>query len=165
MSATKKPYRPQLDALEDRSLMASGISATFSQGVLSVMGSSFSDRIAVREIGGRVSVDGFSGSILATQIRGIRVDGGHGDDAITLALSRATALKTSVFGGTGTDTLVASSAALPQWRDSLERYLDSGRFTSERNSVDQAYRRSGHEFQHGGSAETSILPGTSATGK
>lgn len=51
MSATRHQFRPQLESFEERSLMASGITASFSQGVLSIMGTSACDRIIVNEAG------------------------------------------------------------------------------------------------------------------
>ena len=147
MSATKRQFLPQFDSLEDRSLMASGITASFSQGVLSVMGSSYSDRIAVREMAGKVTLDGFTGSIASTQIKGIKIDGSYGDDAITVALSKTLAAKTTILGGYGIDSLIASSVALPAYRGGLERYLNSGLMTTERSSVDAAFTSMRGEFE------------------
>jgi len=144
---TKKQFRPGFESLEDRSLMAGGITASFSQGLLSVYGSDYGDRIAVRQIGSKVTVDGFSGSVSASLIKGIKVDGRYGDDAITIALSKALASKTMVLGGYGIDSLVAPLSALPTYRATLERYLDSGKMTSERGKVDAAFAGIRGEFE------------------
>lgn len=147
MSAPKRTFQPQFDSLEDRSLMASGLTATFTQGALTIMGTSSSDRIHIREQGTKITVDGFTGSIASSQIRSIKIDAGYGEDAITLSLSKTMAAKTNVMGGAGTDSLVASSSALPMYYSSLERYLDSGRMTSERSAVDSVFANLRGEFE------------------
>jgi hypothetical protein len=146
MTATKSfAFRPALDALEDRSLMS--VTAGWSGGVLSLTGSSAADRIHLRESGGRVTVDGFTGSVASSQIRQIRIDGKAGDDVVTLDLMSGTAAKASVVGGSGRDALIFGSRARPGGYSGFETYFDTATYSGERWKVDSWFPRIRGEFE------------------
>lgn len=106
MSARNRlAFQPGVESLDERALAAAGISATVSQGVLTIRGTGGADTIAVRENGGRVTVDGFTGSVDASRITRIQIDGGAGNDRIQVALSSQLTAKTHVHGGSGSDSL------------------------------------------------------------
>ena len=144
---TKKQFRPNFNSLEDRSLMASGITASLSQGMLCVYGSGYSDRIAVRQSGSMVTVDGFSGGVSTSLIKSIKVDGGYGDDAITIALSQAVAARRRSWVGLGSTAWLPRRVPCPPIGDALERYFDSGKMTWERGNVDSQFTAIRGEFE------------------
>lgn len=151
MSATKTlSFRPSLETMEERCLMASGITASFKQGVLSIGGTSAADRIHLRESSGRVTLDGFTGSISSSQIKGIVIDAKSGDDVIAMDFSATLASKTATHGGSGRDTIICSSRATPGKYSGLEAFLDTATYSSERSSVDSAFEGLRGEFQVSG---------------
>src|SRR5438309_782434 len=92
---SKAPRRPgsrhlDFDCLESRDMPST---ASFSGGVLSIIGTPQADRIHLRESASRLTVDGFSGSISVSQIRKITIDARGGDDVVTLDITPALATK------------------------------------------------------------------------
>jgi hypothetical protein len=53
-------FRPTFEALEDRQMMASGLGASLSAGVLTIQDNQAGDLIHIRQLGGEVSVDGIA---------------------------------------------------------------------------------------------------------
>jgi serralysin len=108
----------KFEGLETRQLMASNITASLADGVLTVEGSNRGDFIVVRQIDNRISVDGvpISGS---GRIDKIVVYGFGGNDTIRLdgnaRAGQAVRVPTLVFGGEGNDFIVGGDA-----RDELQ---------------------------------------------
>jgi hypothetical protein len=146
MTALQKnlSFRPSLDTLEDRSLMTA---ASWSAGVLTLTGSTGSDRIHVRTMGSQVTVDGFTGGVPVSQVRQIRIDGQAGDDVIAVDLPATLAAKVVAVGGTGRDSLVASSMARPGSYSGFETYFNTGMYTGERTAVDTSFSGIRGEFE------------------
>jgi hypothetical protein len=62
----RRRYRPGLDALETRNLLASSLTATLSSGLLTVEGTPGADTIHIRQSNNQISVDGVNISIGST---------------------------------------------------------------------------------------------------
>ena len=71
------------EQLEDRSLTA-GLTATLTNGVLTVAGTSDADSIVLKQASGLVSITGVSGTFAAASIQSVVVNGGAGNDVVTL---------------------------------------------------------------------------------
>jgi hypothetical protein len=104
-----QPYRPTFDALEPRDTPSATVLSTtnLTAGVLSVLGSQDSDVIGVGPAGGRIVVtDGGTliGQYPAAAVGAIVVDGGFGNDRITI--SNALTQRTYLYGGKGNDSLI-----------------------------------------------------------
>jgi Ca2+-binding RTX toxin-like protein len=98
-------FRPHLENLEDRRLLAAGIS--FNAGVVTITGTDAADRAVVTQRRGNLTVV-LSGGVSATQtfhksdVKQIIFDGGAGDDVfVNLSSVRALAM-----GGDGNDLLI-----------------------------------------------------------
>jgi hypothetical protein len=116
MVNTFGPHRRlQVESLEDRSLPASGISSSLSNGVLSMIGTSAADTIVVRQTAAHaVTVTANGTSKAFTGVNLISVDGRAGNDKITVDTSatdakKITPLNARLYGGDGNDTLTAGS--------------------------------------------------------
>jgi Ca2+-binding RTX toxin-like protein len=115
MHSTRNRYRPQLESLESRQLMAADITASFADGILAIEGTDGPDTIVVRNNYGVVTVDGTSLAVWASQVKGIAISGGGGDDGIwvsggqhalnAVALVDAGAGNDVVVGGNGVNIL------------------------------------------------------------
>ncbi len=96
--------RSRLDllALEDRTLPA--VSVSYINGILTVQGDAGDDRIGITQSGGQVVVTNTGQAFNAAGVRALTVDGGDGNDYISIDAS--VAVGALVFGGYGNDTLV-----------------------------------------------------------
>lgn len=115
-------FRPSLEPLEDRTVLASGLKATLSQGVLTIMGTNYADTIRVRQHGSQVTIDGFRDSIDVSRIKKIAINAGGGNDKVEVNLSPQMTVKTFVNGGTGTDSLTYPQGTKFGAVQGLERY-------------------------------------------
>ena len=114
---TKKSYRfiPTFVGLESR--LTPAVTASFSNGVLSVFGDSLDNTIAVSRNaagtilvnGGAVQVKGGTSTVANTAT--IQVFGQAGNDIITLDESNGALPAALLFGGAGNDTLTGGSGA------------------------------------------------------
>src|SRR5947208_2823070 len=121
MTATaKKPSRrPTLEALESRELMAAGLTASLSNGLLYVEGTELADTIRVRQLSGQLSVDGVSistgsgavASVSMSAVRSIRVNALGGNDQVWLAYGSEHAIPGLVDGGAGDDFLFGAGGS------------------------------------------------------
>lgn len=155
----RSPYVPRLEALEDRSLLATALNATLSYGVLRIEGTDYADRINVRQINSRISVEGISirldgqgtvSSIAASDVRQIQVRGLGGNDWIDIGgepTSESNTLRapTSIWAGTGNDQVWGSYG-----NDLI--YGESG--------DDTLYGRAGNDFLSGGDGSNRLDGGT-----
>src|SRR3954471_9671681 len=109
MLAWLRAKRLEVMRLEDRTLPASGLTATLTQGLLSIVGTDGPDVIRVHQRNGTVTVDGVSGSFAAGQIRAVDIRALGGNDLVDLRGSGndpVTITGVRVDGGAGNDTLV-----------------------------------------------------------
>jgi len=109
-----KNARLGIELLETREMMAAGLWAALTDGVLSIVGTDDSDVIQVHQTDGRVSVSGLHDSYEATQIRLIQVNGGAGNDFIDLnsgaiAGQQPIAIPSILRGGPGDDCIVGGA--------------------------------------------------------
>jgi Ca2+-binding RTX toxin-like protein len=117
-------YRPRLDVLEGRALLAASLTAHLSGDVLRIEGTEGPDVITVRQINGRIAVDGVGITVGDTKDPVPAVDAGlvgrvdvfalGGNDVVRLGggTSKADPLLTipgHVDGGAGDDTLIGGS--------------------------------------------------------
>jgi hypothetical protein len=111
----KTTFRPNVECLEARNLMASSITANLgANGLLAILGTEQSDVITVRQISNKISVDGVSGSWNAASVKGILVEGQGGNDTVLLNSEavrgqQAITVPTVALGGAGNDTIVGSA--------------------------------------------------------
>ena len=110
MNANRPPsFRPTVESLESRQLMAANITAGFADGVLSIEGTDGADAIVVRNNYDEVSVDGVTGTVPASLVKAIVIESLGGNDIVrvsggnyplnALALVDAGAGNDVVFGG------------------------------------------------------------------
>src|SRR5205085_10329253 len=116
-SARKHSFQPSVEGLEERTLLASHLTATLSEGLLRIGGTSHGDQILVREVNHQISIDGvfiragrrLHESVSAASVNRIQVNGLGGNDTIDLDSHahggqplRESAM---ISGGTGNDTI------------------------------------------------------------
>src|SRR5689334_7468163 len=100
-----RQFHPRLESLEDRRLLAAGIS--FNAGVVTITGSDAADTAVVAQRHGRLVVT-VSGGVSATQtfkkgdVKQIVFDGGAGNDVFI----NASSVRSLALGGDGDDLLV-----------------------------------------------------------
>jgi hypothetical protein len=118
MRTTNKPrYRKNLtvERLEDRSMMAAGLSAALSStGVLTITGTSGADAITVHDLNSKVTIDGITSSYTASQVKSIVINGGGGNDKITLdngGKAGGLGIAVTINETAGNDTLVPTTGA------------------------------------------------------
>jgi hypothetical protein len=103
------------ERLEDRALMTAGLSAALtSSGVLSIVGTSGNDTIAIHSSGSQLSIDGVKGTFNAALVKSVDIDGRGGNDAINLSIAngnKALAVPVTIHGESGTDAVSAPGGA------------------------------------------------------
>lgn len=118
MPARHHRHRPFLEHLENRDLLAASLTGNLTSGILTIEGTEAADRITVRQINGRISVDGINlrvgntnqKDVAATSISRIRVYGLGGNDMISLNSEsipgqQPITISAFVYGGDGHDTI------------------------------------------------------------
>jgi Ca2+-binding RTX toxin-like protein len=149
----RKPFRPALEALDERRLPStvppivitlppSQVTASLSHGVLRVDGTLHDDHITVRQANGHIEVAGQS--FLASQVSRIEIDGSFGNDLIDLGNQSLHAATIIVHGGAGNDAIYGSAG-----NDRL--YGDSG--------DDLIIGGSGNDFLNGGAGRDALFGG------
>ena len=76
----------ECESLEHRQVLSA--TAVLQKGVLSIAGSNGDDQIYLRQVNGRISIDGVSGSWAASQVKAIVVVAGAGNDEVILLNSQ-----------------------------------------------------------------------------
>jgi Ca2+-binding RTX toxin-like protein len=120
--ADRQPARARLglECLEGRALAAAGITASLSGGLLRIEGTNHADTIIVRQVNGRLSVDGTAiqlrkemeaPDVAVGSVTCIEVYGHGGNDTVSLDRGRrrgqmAITVPANVYGGLGDDTLI-----------------------------------------------------------
>jgi len=123
MNDRKQTYRPCVEKLEDRSLLAANFTASLSAGgLLRVTGSDASDTIVVRQVHNRISVNGVAiakpngqkvATVAAGAVKSILVNARGGNDKVRLnseavAGQQPLAAVVGVVGGNGNNTIFTS---------------------------------------------------------
>ena len=95
-------FRPQIETLEQRTVLAAGLSA----GILTVSGGAGADTIVVSQSGTNVLVTYNSVNSLfpLSQINSVRINGAGGADTITYTLDK----QITITGGDGNNTITSS---------------------------------------------------------
>ena len=103
LGAGLRSFRPSIEALEDRQLMAAGITFAEATGVLRIEAAPEGSLASVRRVGGQVvaELDSAEKSYDATKVLKIEFQGGAGHDQFT----NATAKPSTAHGGDGNDNL------------------------------------------------------------
>lgn len=90
-----------LTRLEDRTVPA--VTASLVNGILTVLGDAAANNIPLGLSNGQITVSGVTQTFSAAAVRGITVDGGDGDDVISVAPSIT--IPCVLFGGLGNDRI------------------------------------------------------------
>lgn len=161
--------------LEDRTLPASSLSASLSQGILRIEGTDKADTIRLHQNSGTITVDGVGGKFPARQIRlvDIRALGdddlvylrGHGaGDAVTLNGVRVDggAGSDTLVGGLGNDQLFGSDGNDQIFGMAGDDYLDGGAgddMVDGGDGLDTVYGDAGNDGLFGGPGNDKIAGG------
>jgi uncharacterized protein YkwD len=154
-------FRPTLECLEERTLLAAHLTASLSGGLLRIDGTNHADTIVVREIHNRVSVDGVTinvaghrqASVSAASVRRIMIHGNGGDDRIFLNSQavrgqQALTMPITVWGGAGNDLIVGGAG---------NEQLHGG------GGNDIIYGGAGHDLLDGGPGNDILVAGSGNT--
>lgn len=128
------------------------VTAGFSSGTLTLRGNGAADHIRIHETAGRVTVDGFTGSVAVSQVRSVVIDGGAGNDVVVLDVGRSLAAKVTARGGTGTDAVVGDYGARFVQVAGFEQGFNSAARAGDRGWVDSSFRNIKGEFEVTGGA-------------
>ena len=103
LGAGLRSFRPSIEALEDRQLMAAGITFAEATGVLRIEAAPEGSLASVRRVGGQVvaELDSAEKSYDATKVLKIEFQGAAGNDQFT----NNTAIPSTAHGGDGNDNL------------------------------------------------------------
>ncbi len=114
----KSRFQLGFDHLEDRSVPATGLSASLANGQLSILGTEGDDVITVRHLPAQfrtpvqLRIDGINQTFDPTKISKIVVQSGEGNDTISMIAPRAAMGRANysleLWGGAGDDTLTGS---------------------------------------------------------
>jgi RTX calcium-binding nonapeptide repeat (4 copies) len=154
-----KSFRPSLEALEDRQLMAAGITLAAATGVLTIEGSNAAERADVKVVndvsGSRMvqaTLNFRNQRFAATQVKAIVFRGEGGNDTFT----NYTAIASTAYGGTGEDVLRGGSG-----NDTL--YGGDGNDTLYGGAGnDKLYGDSGNDGLYGGKGNDELRGGAGA---
>lgn len=154
-----KSWRPSIEGLEERSLLAAGtittlpaigltMTASLNSGVLKIVGTNMNDNIFVKQVNGQISILGLTGSYSAAAVSRIEVYGLGGNDWIKLdseTLGGTPILKPAMIKGGAGDDLIFGSATADQI------FGESG--------DDTIYGRNGHDYLNGGLNKDTVFGG------
>ena len=108
-------FIPGVEQLETRAVPA--VTLSLSAGVMTVNGTTANDSIVVRQLNGRVSVDGNSTSYAVTGVNSLVVNSGAGNDSVNLqGLTTGWTKQITVRSAAGTDTSRRTPRAAPRAR-------------------------------------------------
>ena len=163
----KHSFRPTLECLEDRTLMAAQLTASLSSGLLRINGTDHADTIVVREINHHISVDGVKisvngraeASVSDSAVGRIEVFGNGGDDRIFLNSQavrgqQAITKPVTVWGGPGNDLIVAGQGPETIYGGAGNDIIYGGAGT------DRLYGEGGNDVLVAGSGTTLLDGGT-----
>jgi hypothetical protein len=172
-------YQPRLDILEDRTLLATGITANLQGNVLVVVGTEQNDVITLRRTGTSIEVeDGAAeaGVFQSSQVEQIQVFGRGGHDRIRLdsenfdglvlavnAYLRGGAGNDTVVGGAGTDRLIGDDGDDRLWGlggNDLVYGARGNDLLYGGRGVDRLYGQDGNDRLYGGTHQDVLSGGT-----
>lgn len=152
-----------VEPLEDRDLLAAQITATFAGGILRIEGTPRNDLIRIRQVHGRISVDGQQiqvnshqkvNQVAASAVKKIDVLGLQGDDRIEALATGGQHVRVPmvVWGGSGNDVLIGGDG-----NDLLQGNAGNDRLEG-RGGDDRLYGNEGNDRLLGGAGKD-ILSG------
>lgn len=97
-------FRPTLEPLEQRQLLAGGLSVRLAAGTLLIKGTPRADHITVRQQGESIAILGHARRYAVSAVQQIVINGKSGNDVIKLDTG-AGAASATIFGGAGNDKL------------------------------------------------------------
>ena len=100
-----QPTSLALETLEDRRVMATGITASLSGGVLNITGTVGNDLISLYQVKDQISVGGLTSVYAAKDVQSIVINGKSGDDFISLAGMGTIAKSVTILENGGNDTV------------------------------------------------------------
>jgi hypothetical protein len=105
-------YRPRMERLEERRVMAAG--ATLAGGVLRVVGTEAADVLSFKQASGKLSIIGIPTTFAASSVSRIVVEGRGGNDQILLnseaRKGQPILIPTLLDGGAGDDKIIGAAA-------------------------------------------------------
>lgn len=117
-------FRPTFDTLEDRTLLASGLTASVTGGILRIQGTEAADRITLRQVDYRLRVDGITirengvqvADLDARRVYKVEIDARGGNDIIELDSERYAGQQpllpwAQVYCGAGNDVVLGTYGA------------------------------------------------------
>lgn len=145
----KRRYQPMIEALEERRLLTT---ASYADGILTIVGTDGPDTITVRERNEVFSIDGVSMSFGANIVQSIEINGLGGGDTINLDTAGTSGgltyapitVPTTIHGGSGSDTIYGGAGP-----DSI--FGDGG--------FDRLYGRGGDDHLEGGAGTDTLAGG------
>lgn len=114
LTKNRDTFRPTLEGLEDRQLLAASASL-LPGGVLRVTGTNAADTIVVRQVNNQISVDGARGAFPVSRVSRVEVNALGGDDRVFLNSEavrgqQPLARPAVVWGGAGNDQVSGGAA-------------------------------------------------------
>ena len=121
--AGRPSFRPSIEMLEDRQLMAAGLTASLSGGILKIQDQNPGDIVHVRELNNQISIDGISSitgaggaTVAISAVSQIQIQALGNNDAIDLSgllQGQPTLPAVEMNFGTGSDTLTLPGISTP----------------------------------------------------
>jgi uncharacterized protein YkwD len=136
--------------LEDRTVPA--VTALLVNGNLTILGDGAGNAINVGFANGQITVSGLSQTFAAASVRAITVDGGDGDDTITVANS--VPIGCLLFGGYGNDHILGGGGSDQIFGGLGDDVLDGGL------GNDTIFGGAGNDTIHDSNGSNSILQGS-----
>lgn len=102
---TKRSFNPQFESLEDRTVPTT---ATLDNGMLTILGTSKSDSITIKQTINHISITGVAEYFLTSKVTGITIMGLEGNDRIDAVGMN---LSCTIHGGAGNDFIIGSGVA------------------------------------------------------
>jgi hypothetical protein len=161
-----KSFRPTLEALEDRLLMAGSV-ALADTGVLNIQGDARRNEVSVIQVAGEngprvaVEIDKISYSFDATKVKSIEFRGAAGDDSFT----NNTLIPSSAYGDTGNDVLRGGSGNDLLYGGDGDDQLYGGAGNDRlygQEGNDQLYGEAGNDGLFGGAGNDELYGGAGA---
>ncbi len=166
----REPFGPhrrlQVEALEDRSLPATGVTASLGAGTLTVSGTDAADTIVVRQTTQGVTLSANGRQSSYANVARVVVNGRGGDDRIYVDTSAAgtgrAPIRAVLYGGAGNDLLVGGDGAdlLDGGPGNDTLYGAAGNDTLIGGAgADRLYGNAGNDFLYGNEGEDLLAGG------
>ena len=147
-----RQFRPMIELLEERRVPA--LTASISNGVLSIIGTDAPENIVVKQIGNAIMINGVWGRFRGGQISSIFVDACGGNDSIdvsnkSLPSQPPITKPVTVKAGDGNDSVVGGDGQTSS-KAGYRATLDGG------GGADQLYGQWGNDILFGGTGADSL---------